>query len=103
VRDGQLIVGKYLHQILSVIAEFAQTHAGNLSIISLLQLESKLNQLFAFAEEREIIPQTDESHGWKKGMLAHQELFAQLQKVLEGEAGGEDESGDQPDEQPKSK
>ena len=73
------------NQILAVIVEDIQKANGNMNLISLMDLETKLNQLFAFAEEKEIIPETDDSKGWKKAMLAHQSLFEKIQQLLGGE------------------
>lgn len=78
----KMIAGKYLNQILAVIVDDIQKGNGGLNLISLMDLETKLNQLFAFAEEKEIIPETDGSKGWKKAMIAHQGLFEKIQGLL---------------------
>lgn len=80
----KLIIGKYLNQLLAVVVQNIQECQGKMDIISLLKLESTINQLFAFAEEKQIIPETDENNGWKKAMLMHQKLFAQIQQLIGG-------------------
>ncbi|KAK8886028.1 hypothetical protein M9Y10_041487 [Tritrichomonas musculus] len=77
----KLIVGKYLNQILAVIVDFSEQNNGNLNIINLVQLEQKLNQLFAFAESKEIIPRVEESQSWKKGVALHKPLFDKITEI----------------------
>ncbi|OHT15401.1 hypothetical protein TRFO_14169 [Tritrichomonas foetus] len=78
----KLIVGKYLNQILAVLVSFSEENSGNLNILSLMQIENKLNQLFAFAEQKEIIPVTEATESWKKGMAQHQQLFDKINSIF---------------------
>ena len=77
----KLIVGKYLNQILAVIVDFSEQNNGNMNLINLIQLEQKLNQLFAFAESKEIIPKVDEAQSWKKGVALHKPLIDKITEI----------------------
>ena len=80
--NTKLIVGKYLNQIMAVLVAYSEENQGPLTILSLMEIENKLNQLFAFAEQKEIIPVTEATQSWKKGMAQHQQLFAQINSIL---------------------
>lgn len=94
----KLIIGKYLNQILAVIVQNIQECQGKMDIISLLKLETTVNQLFQFAEEKQIIPETDENNGWKKAMNMHQKLFAQIQQLIGGPAAEEEDFAEEEQE-----
>jgi hypothetical protein len=72
------IVGKYLNQLLGLIVQSSKQGQQGLNVISMVDLELKLHQRFAFAEEHDIIPKTDDKTGWKKGTKAHQPLYEQI-------------------------
>ena len=48
----------------------------------LVQSQTSFTTLQQVAEEKEIIPETDSSKGWKKAMIAHQGLFEKIQGLL---------------------
>ncbi|OHT10244.1 hypothetical protein TRFO_04248 [Tritrichomonas foetus] len=80
--QAKLIVGKYLNQLLAVLVDFSEQNQNNMNILSLLQLEKKLSSLFAFAEQKEIIPETEETQGWKKGVAQHQQLADRIMQIM---------------------
>jgi hypothetical protein len=94
---SKLIAGKYLNQLLAVVVNGIQESEGEPNIATLLQLEQSLGQSFAFAEEKELIPTTDENHSWKKGLKAHAPLLAILKETA-GAGGGGDGEGEGDDE-----
>jgi hypothetical protein len=92
----KMVVGKYLGRLMSLIADNLRSNAKDLNVLALFQIEAKLNGMFKFAEERQIIPTTEPDAGWKKGMLAHHELFTQLKQALQDGDAGEEDADDEP-------
>jgi hypothetical protein len=88
------LVGKYLSRLLSLIAANLRQKREDLNVVALLQIEAKLNEMFKFAEDRQIIPRTEPDASWKKGMLAHNELFAKLKQALQDDDAGEEDADD---------
>lgn len=80
----QNVAGKFLNQMLSVVADFAQQEKESFTIFSMLELEKKLAQMFQFAEDNDIIPKTDDGEGWKGQKAAHDEIANQIQAILDG-------------------
>ncbi|KAH0790184.1 hypothetical protein GPJ56_005920 [Histomonas meleagridis] len=80
----KLIIGKYLNQILAVIVDFTEQNS-NPNILSMLQLENTLYQLFKFAEEKELVPKRADNEGWKQGMAVHGALAEQILNTLEND------------------
>jgi hypothetical protein len=80
------ITGKYLNQLLAIVVNGLQPTDGPLTILSCLKLELSLAQSFAFAEQKSLIPATDATRSWKKGMKSHEQLFQLLKSTVEDEA-----------------
>ncbi|KAK8833879.1 hypothetical protein M9Y10_037832 [Tritrichomonas musculus] len=78
----KLIVGKYLNQLLAVIYSIAEEANGNVNIMTLINMEDKLHQLFAFAESKGIIPVTNENQSWKKGVLQHKPISDKIKSIM---------------------
>lgn len=87
----KLIVGKYLNQLLAVIVDFSQQNNGNLNLITLLQLEERLNQLFTLAEDRDIIPKVKETESWKSLVAQHKPLVQKIAEINDRAEEGNDE------------
>lgn len=85
----KLIVGKYLNRILASMVDFIEHKQGPLNILSMLELEDKIGQLFAFAEENEIIPETKEGKkdSWKTYRAQHQQLRTKITELLQKQGG----------------
>lgn len=81
----EMIIGKYLNQVLAVIVEATQEANGEMDLISLIQLAMKLKQLFLLAEEKDIITTTEEGKGWKHGM-------AMLERIITGATADQGEN-----------
>lgn len=79
----KLIVGKYLNQLLAVIYSISEESNGNINIMTLINMEDKLHQLFAFAESKGIIPVTNENQGWKKGVLQHKPISDKIKSIMQ--------------------
>ena len=86
---AKAIVGKYLNQILAVIFSIGEESQGNLNILTLINLEEKLQQLFAFAENKGIIPPTEENQGWKLQFAKHKPIADKIKSVMENDAAEE--------------
>jgi hypothetical protein len=90
------IVGKYLNQLLVLIVQSSKQGEQGLNIISLVDLELKLHERFAFAEQHDIIPKTGDTVGWKNGAKAHQPLYEQI--ISSGKAASADDETEDTDE-----
>lgn len=74
-----LVVGQYLHQLLAIIFSAVQESQGDMTVIQLLHLEARLYDLFVFAEDRGIVPFTEETTGWKKELMTHKRLLEDVE------------------------
>ena len=68
-----------------MVADFAQQNKDNCNIFTIYELEKKLTQMFQFAEDKELIPETEENEGWKKNNAVHEQFFNQIKSLLETE------------------
>jgi hypothetical protein len=80
------IVGKYLNELLDVIVDFIRKNRLDLNAVVLFELENRLHQMFARAERQQLIPATDQQHGWKKAVLRHEVCLQRLQDMLDAAA-----------------
>lgn len=85
---NSIIGGKYLNQILALINEFAQQPNPNL--ITAVELEQRLNQVFEFAEKKEIIPPVPEDQSWKLLRQKHIPLYNKINALGQEEESSEE-------------
>lgn len=83
--QSKMIIGKFLNHLLTMVADFAQQNKDNCNIFTIYELEKKLTQMFQFAEDKELIPETEENEGWKKNNAVHEQFFNQIKSLLETE------------------
>lgn len=88
----RMICGKYLNQLFTTIVDDICSSDNNMNLLSLLELGRKLNKLFMFAEEKQIIQPTDMDKGWKQGMVLQEQLRAKIGQVFEH---GEEEEAEE--------
>ena len=81
----KLIIGKYLNQLMVVLFDFVEQHPGSVDIFAMKELETKMSQLFGFAESKGIIPQTESADGWKRAVQLHQILFQKIEQMMQKE------------------
>jgi hypothetical protein len=79
------LIGKFLNQLLAMVAQASKQGQQKLNLVTMIDLELKLHERFAFAEEHNLIPKTDENSGWKKGTAARKGLYDQI-LTIKGEA-----------------
>ncbi|EAY02982.1 hypothetical protein TVAG_325540 [Trichomonas vaginalis G3] len=78
----KLIVGKYLNHLLAKLVEFSEKNQEQIDIFALQEIEEEMAQLYQFGEEKQIIPPTKPTEGWKKNVAVHQALFEKLQSLI---------------------
>lgn len=76
------VVGKYLNEVLSVIARISAQVENEVDIFSMEELEITLGKLFEYAEQRQIIPTTKDGQGWKQSLYKHQAIFEQIHNIM---------------------
>jgi len=88
------LIGKYLSQLLSLIKTSTCTKGGP-NLLSMIDLELTLQKKFVFAEERNLIPKTDEKGGWKKASASRKKLY---ETILQARRGAADPDAEEEDE-----
>jgi hypothetical protein len=94
----KVINGKFLSQLMGLVAEAARAEKGEVGIVPLIQLELQLNELLKKAEEKEIVPRTQDKRGWKKRIADHQPIYDQILRMAKGSGDGEELEDDQGEE-----
>jgi hypothetical protein len=94
---SKAITGKFLSQLLALVAQGTTKDSAEVGIIHLLQLEMSLNELLKTAEEKELIPKIQPNASWKKRATAHQPLYAQFQRMAQDGGGGDEDQGEEDD------
>jgi hypothetical protein len=85
---SKAIVGKFLSQLMALVVQTARPQNRGLDLVLLVQLELKLKGVLQNAEEKEVIPKTEEKGGWKKNFARHQPIYTQILQAV-NESGGE--------------
>jgi hypothetical protein len=96
--QAKAIVAKYLNQLLELIAQSSKQGQQGPNIVTMVDLELKLHERFAFAEKHDIIPKTDDKTGWKKGTKAHQPLYERVLSAGKGGSASADDETEDTDE-----
>lgn len=76
------VVGKYLNELLVTLAGFASANENTVDIFTMEKIEEALNQLFKFAEVKQIVPPTKDGEGWKTSLASHQAIFAKIHEIM---------------------
>lgn len=78
----KLIIGKYLNHLLVKLVDFAEKNPEQIDILGMQDIEEGMAELYHFAEDRGIIPETKPTDGWKQSVAIHQQLFEKLKSIM---------------------
>lgn len=80
-----LIGGKYLNQIMAIIADATLYSSEPANLISQVQLEKKLESVFDFGEKKGIIPKVESQKSWKAQTFRHEPLYKNISSLTKSE------------------
>jgi hypothetical protein len=88
---AKAITGKFLSQLLTLVVQVTRDKKGDLGFQLIVQLEEQINALLRMAEQKQLIPRTDEKAGWKKKISEHQPIYDRMAEITKPSDDEEEE------------
>jgi hypothetical protein len=89
--------GNLLNELIGLVVDSTRQEKGEVGLVSLIQLELRLNALLRKAEEGQLIPRTKEDMGWKGKVNRHQKIYDEILKMSSASGAGDELEDDEDD------